>query len=239
MEKKLCSKNCNFNFLEFGNFFSYFWQQRYGRLAKISWCMFRRTSWGEIFLFGKRTIFSSFAEFQQIFFRVLLTNFWQGGQNWILHVHSSILKKYIYFTENSYFFSSFSGSDRKICRFLEKNFCDRCQNCILRCWRIIFDEKMNFVQKNVFSSLFEFGSVFRILANNVTAGMPKYHCACSNEHLQEKYFCLESEQFFHRFRNSSKWFSEFWREFFGRVVTNAFYMYIGTFWGKLCFSKSS
>ena len=38
---------------------------------------------------------------------------------------------------------------------------------------------------------------------------------------------------FHHFRNSSKKFSEFCWEFFGRVVTTAFYMYVGTFGGKL------
>ena len=37
--------------------------------------------------------------------------------------------------------------------------------------------------------------------------------------------------FFQHFRSSSKKFSEFWQESFGRVVTTAFYMYIGTFWG--------
>ena len=37
--------------------------------------------------------------------------------------------------------------------------------------------------------------------------------------------------FFHHFRSLSKKFSEFWQEVFGRVVTTAFYMYIGTFWG--------
>ena len=44
---------------------------------------------------------------------------------------------------------------------------------------------------------------------------------------------------FHHFRNSSKKFLEFRWENFGRVVTTAFYMYIGTFWGKLYFSKNS
>ena len=38
---------------------------------------------------------------------------------------------------------------------------------------------------------------------------------------------------FHHFRNSSKKFSEFCWEFFGRVVTTAFYKYVGTFGGKL------
>ena len=38
---------------------------------------------------------------------------------------------------------------------------------------------------------------------------------------------------FHHFRNSSKKFSEFCRENFGRVVKTAFYMYVGTFGGKL------
>ena len=44
---------------------------------------------------------------------------------------------------------------------------------------------------------------------------------------------LESLWIFQQFRNSSKEFSEFWREVFGSVVTTAFYMYIGTFWGNL------
>ena len=39
--------------------------------------------------------------------------------------------------------------------------------------------------------------------------------------------------FFHHFRSSSIKYSEFWQKIFGRVVTTAFYMYIGTFLGKL------
>ena len=46
---------------------------------------------------------------------------------------------------------------------------------------------------------------------------------------------LEILSIFDHFRNSSKNFSEFWQENFGRVVKTAFYMYIGTFWRK-CFS---
>ena len=46
---------------------------------------------------------------------------------------------------------------------------------------------------------------------------------------------LEISSIFDHFRNSSKNFSEFWQENFGRVVKTAFYMYIGTFWRK-CFS---
>ena len=38
---------------------------------------------------------------------------------------------------------------------------------------------------------------------------------------------------FHHFRNSSKKFSEFCREKSGRVVKTAFYIYVGTFGGKL------
>ena len=44
---------------------------------------------------------------------------------------------------------------------------------------------------------------------------------------------LESSSFFHNFSNSSKKFSEFWQETCGRVVTTSFYMYRGTFWGKI------
>ena len=44
---------------------------------------------------------------------------------------------------------------------------------------------------------------------------------------------LESLLFFHHFPSSSKKFSEFWQETFGKVVTTEFYMYIGTFWGIL------
>ena len=42
---------------------------------------------------------------------------------------------------------------------------------------------------------------------------------------------LEGLLIFPHFRKSSKFFSEFWREIFGRVVTTALCMYIGTFWG--------
>ena len=43
---------------------------------------------------------------------------------------------------------------------------------------------------------------------------------------------LETLSIFHHFWNSSKNFSEFWWENFGRVVTTVFYMYIGKFWRK-------
>ena len=79
--------------MEFGKVFRFFWQQSYGRLAKIPLCMFRRTFWGEIILFGKRTSFSSFPEFEQKLFRVLTTNFSRGGHKWILHVQKHKLRK--------------------------------------------------------------------------------------------------------------------------------------------------
>ena len=44
---------------------------------------------------------------------------------------------------------------------------------------------------------------------------------------------LESPSDFHNFWNSSKTFSKFWQEYFGRVVTIALYVYRGTFLGKL------
>ena len=44
---------------------------------------------------------------------------------------------------------------------------------------------------------------------------------------------LESSSDFHNFWNCSKKFSKFWRENFGRVVTTALYVYIGTFLGKV------
>ena len=93
--------------------------------------------------------------------------------------------------------------------------------------------KKNFVQKIVTSTFWNSGIFFRIFGNNDTAGLPKFRGACSDEHLEEKYFCLGSAQFFHPLRNSSKYFSEFCWQIFGRVVKIGFYMYIAAFWRNI------
>ena len=96
-------------------------------------------------------------------------------------------------------------------------------------------KKNKFFQKIVSSTFLEFRKFFCILVNKVTAGLPKIHCACSDEHFGEKLFCWESAQVFHPFQNSSKNFSVFWRQIFHRVVTNRFYMCRSTIWGKIVF----
>ena len=101
LKKQICSKTCNFNIFGVRERFSSSWQQSYGRLAKISWCMFRRTYWGEIIFFGKRTIFSSFPEFEQMAFRVLTRMFWQDSHNYILHVQKLNFRKNILLSKNS------------------------------------------------------------------------------------------------------------------------------------------
>ena len=100
-KKKVCSKNCNFNNFGVWESLSYSWHQSYGRLAKNSLCMFRRTSWGKIILFGRGTYISLFTEFEQKFFRVLTRIFRQGGHKRILHLHRIFLRKDMFLSKNS------------------------------------------------------------------------------------------------------------------------------------------
>ena len=77
-KNKFVQKIVTSTFFGFGESFSYSWQQSYGRLAENSLCMFWRTFWGEIILFGKRIIFSSFSGFEQMIFSCFDENFLAG-----------------------------------------------------------------------------------------------------------------------------------------------------------------
>ena len=79
----------------------------------------------------------------------------------------------------------------------------------------------------------DYGKLFRIFGDNVTAVLSKFLCTCADEDFTGKQVFWNVYTFFHHFRSSSKKFSKFWREVFGRVFTTAFYMYIGTSWGYL------
>ena len=106
-------------------------------------------------------------------------------------------------------------------------------------------KKNKFVRKIVTSTFLEIGKVFRFFGNKVTAGLPKFKCACSDEHFEEKKLCLESAQVFHPFRSSSKKFSEFWRESYWRgghnwilrVEMKIFLFFEGRNWRKNWFFR--
>ena len=282
-KKEFCWKNCNFNFFGVREFFSYFWQQRYGRLAKISLCMFRRTVWRINFLeslsfflqfpmsiksfqkfdekflaglsqphsafpdedvfhflkerkegkfsfrksciaiffelwtkkilsalasmvtaglskirctcsdehfykyfFGKLIIFSSFPEFQRKVFRVLTRMFWQDGHNYILHVQKHNLSKNNFLSKNSYIFSSLFGIWTANLWVFKKKLFGVVDQIAFSVAKETFLKKEYFLQEIVFSTILGFGKAFCILGNKVTARLPKFQCACSDEHFEEK-----------------------------------------------------
>ena len=180
------------------------------------------------FVWEKCTIYSSFPEFEQIIFGRVVKCF--------LHLHRNNLRKVIFLSKNSSFFSWFSESELQICGFLEKHFASvaKLHSPLLenRFW---WKKKSD--QKFITSFFFELGKVFRVFVDNVTEGLSKFLCTCSDEDFEEKWF-------FGKFFNFSSFpefqqkFSKVWRDFFGRVVTTKLYIYIGTFWGnKFFFQK--
>ena len=186
-KKQIRSKNCNFNYFGVPESFPFFWQQSYGRLAKISLCMFRRTFWGEIILFGKRTSFSSFSEFEQKVLRVLTANFWRGGHKWILHVQKHHLRKNIFPSRKLIIslFLSWNLSDKSVV-FWRKIF-GRVVKIALSVVRESFLMKKNSDQKFVTPSFLDYRKLFRVFGDKVTAVLSNFLCTCSDEHFEEKH----------------------------------------------------
>ena len=185
-KKQICSKNCNFNSFGVRESFSFFWQQSYGTLAKISLCMFRRTFWGEIFLFGERISFSSFPEFERKVFRVLTTNFSRGGHKCILHVQKHNMRKTNFpckkFINSLFLF--WNLSDKSVV-FWRKIF-GRVVKIAFSVARESFLMKTISDKKIVTPSYLDCGKLFRIFRDKVTAVLSKLLCTCSDEHFEEK-----------------------------------------------------
>ena len=120
-KKQFFSKNCIFVFFEICESFSSSCRQWYGRFAKISLCLFRRTF--QRINIWKADNFFILTGIRAKVFTVLTRNIWMGGHNCILHVHRHFLRKVIFLSRNSYIFSWFSESELRICGFLENFFC--------------------------------------------------------------------------------------------------------------------
>ena len=148
--------------------------------------MFRRTFWGEIILFGKRIIFSSFPEFEQKFFRVLTTNFSRDGHKWILHVQKHNLRKYNFPSQKfiASLFLFWNLNDKSVV-FWRKIF-GRVVKIAFSVARESFLMKTLSDKKIVTPSYLDFGKLFRIFGDKVTAGLSKLLCMCSDEHFEEK-----------------------------------------------------
>ena len=149
--------------------------------------MFRRTFWGKIILFGKRISFSSFPDFEQKIFRVLTTNFSRGGHKWILHVQKHNLRKKNFPPKKLIislflFFGNLSDKSavfwRKIFGRVVKIAFSNARESILM--------KTNSVKKIIFPSYMDYGKLFRIFGDKVTAVLSKFRCTWSDERFDEK-----------------------------------------------------
>ena len=90
-------------------------------------------------------------------------------------------------------------------------------------------KKINFFKKFYLQHFWSSGKFFVFLSTKLRQACQKFIVHVQTNILRRNRFF--GKFFFQHFRSSSKKFSEFWQECFGRVVTTAFYMYIGTFWG--------
>ena len=175
--------------------------------------------------------FSTILELQQKVFRVLTRSFRQRGHNCILHVHRNILRKFIFLSKNSFFSVVFGIWAATLSIFGEMFLVglSKLHSPLLEnhsCW------KKHFCSKNCTFILFGIWASFSTSCRQCYRRLAKVSIRMFRRTFQG-IALLENLWIFHQFRNSSKKFSEFWREIFGRVVTTAFYMYVGTFWAHL------
>ena len=120
--KKFSDKNYLFDiiFWHWANIFLSC-QKKLTNLSKLhsscSWEQFVQTC----FLRKKKSIFSSFLDFELRFFGLLSEFFWRGCQNYILRVQRNLLTK-VFISEKKKLFLSFSGNERDNFRLLGKKF---------------------------------------------------------------------------------------------------------------------
>ena len=93
--------------------------------------------------------------------------------------------------------------------------------------------KKNSDQKIVTSTFSDLWKVFRILGNKLRQACQKIIVHVLTNILRRNNFVWKTHNFFIIFGIRANDFLVFWREVFGRVVTTAFFTYIGTFWGNL------
>ena len=90
--------------------------------------------------------------------------------------------------------------------------------------------KKNFVQKIANSICSKFGRVFPIFANEVTTGLSRLRCFCSNDRFNKEVFRI-AYKFFLISGIPAKSFQVLTRNP-DRMVTTTFYMRRSTIWGK-------
>ena len=170
-----------------GKDLQYFCRHGYGKLVRKSLYMFRRR-FLQIKFSGRLINFSSIPEIQQKFFRVLTRKFRQGCQNCIIHVHRNIFRKVVFLSSSSKFFFVVFGIWAENLWILREDFLLPLSKLHTPLLKNRFWWKKNFVQKTVNSISSKFGRVFLIVANEVTTGLSKLRCFCSNDHFNKKVF---------------------------------------------------
>ena len=171
-KKEFCWKICNFNFFGVREIFSYFWQQRYGRLAKRLLCMFIRTIW-----------WISFLESLSFFLRFPIPSksfqkFDENVLTWLSQLCSAC--------PDEDFFSLFEGRKREKFFFSKKLHCylfqtlnEKDPQCLLQAWlgqacqKIVVQVQTNIFANRFFAKLIIFSSfqefqqkVFNALTRN-------------------------------------------------------------------------
>ena len=178
----------------------------------------------------------------RLFFVFLPTMLRQACQNFIVHVQTNNLTNR--FFGKFIIFSSFPDFEQKLFRSLTRFFWQGCHNCILRVQMKIFSTFEGRKREKIFFSK----KLHCYLFHNLNEEDPQ--CSCKHGYgrlvknslyMFRRTFLqlgfLGSLSFFRHFRNSSKKFSEFWRECFDGMVTTTFYMYRSTISAKIYFFR--
>ena len=149
----------------------------------------------------------NFSEFwREIFGRVVTTTF--------IHVHRNISRKVIFLSKSSKFFFVVFGIWAAIVWTLRENYLlplSRLHSPLLKnhfCW------KTYICSKNCNFNILGVRKSFSFFGNKVTEGLPKFHCACSDEHLGRNYFVWKAHKFFILSGSRAKSFQCFDDKFF-------------------------
>ena len=149
---------------------------------------------------------------------------------------STICGKIFFLPENSYFLCSFFGIWVTNLWFFEEKFLVGLPKLQFPLLENHFWWKQILI-KNCNSILFGLWETLSYFWRQSYGSLVKISLYMFRRTFWGKKGFLENLIFFHHFRSSSKKFPEFWEEFSGRVVTTAFYMYLGKFLGKLFSSR--
>ena len=175
------------NIISFGfcDCFSYSCQQCYGRLAKISLCMFRRTIWRISFL-ESLSFFLRFLISSKIF-RSLTRNFWQGCHNCILRVQMKIFFNFwrkemreIFFPEKIALLSFSDFEHRRSSVLLQALLLQACQKLDVHVQTNIFTDRV-FGKLIIFSSFSGIpAKSFQSFDENVLTGWSQLRSTCTD-----------------------------------------------------------